>query len=364
MLIHTAADARCFARNGPKLVRCPAAFKGTLAEFATRYVLPNVPAADVVADFHRALVEYVKNHDALFLLRQVRGTERRRDYRTRHGVTFRATDNAPAWWVHAALARGYRISPSAMRDVVSTMPCHRNDVRRVSAPTASEARWHIAHLFDVKNRDTNWAEWSHREVVARFVRNIHPANYFLLSLTDWPRWGADARVIGSFAALYRDRYAGIWEEFVALSGGDAGSLLPAADVDYAYGAEVVRTTKPIPRAPSGTSGARTLDVPAQPRGGVEHVDGVVQYRTSTRRSVMASPALPIRGEAGMERWAGLGVIANNLPALARAGPRVHRDFREFRATGNSRRAGTAPISHWPPRRHASAALHFAPGSSQ
>lgn len=164
-----------------------------------------------------------------------------------------------------------------MRDVVSTMPCHMFDVAKTSAPTASEAGWHIAHVFDVKNRDTDWPNWNRREVIARFIRNIHPANHFLLPKTDWQRWGADTRVIGYFAALYRDRYAEIWNEFVALSGGNVDSLeWITGDIQYSYGSDAAPTIVASTSSPARVPTERASVSPPQPRGRVS--PAAVEYR--------------------------------------------------------------------------------------
>ena len=90
-------------RRAAHMTPSPATFDGTLDDLARRYVLPNLPHPDAVAQFHRQLVAYCQEPSPLFLVRYVGETERGRDYLTGLGDRFRATDNAPAWAVHYAL---------------------------------------------------------------------------------------------------------------------------------------------------------------------------------------------------------------------------------------------------------------------
>jgi hypothetical protein len=55
----------------------PLAYNGTISRFITSHLDPMLPDASVVEAFHRALVDYVRRPDALFLVRGVTGTERR-----------------------------------------------------------------------------------------------------------------------------------------------------------------------------------------------------------------------------------------------------------------------------------------------
>lgn len=224
VLIRTASDARAATQTSRTLIRSPAAFDGTLEDFIERYILPDLPTSSVVTAFHHALAEYVAQPDALFLLRAVRGTERRVTYRTNDGTRFEATDNAPAWWVHAMLAQGYEIAPGAFREVVKTIPAHLFDVRSSAAPTANAAAWHVAHILPVKDGDTDYPRWRRADVVRRFVRSVHPCNYFPIAKAEWQRWGGNERVIARFAALYTERYATVWPAFLTLAGASEHEL--------------------------------------------------------------------------------------------------------------------------------------------
>lgn len=199
---------------------------------------------------------YITSTNPLFLLRYVSGTTRREIYQTDDGTQFRATDNAPAWWVHAALMQGYRIAPDEFAEVASTMPAHMFDVAATSAPTASAAGWHIAHIFGVKDGNTDFERWTRADVVGRFVRNIHPCNYFPIAKTEWQRWGGDRRVIGVFASMYAERYRDIWPQFVRLARADDGDLVRVAGpVEYHY-SKGIR----VPRRASRVSGGSTKPI--------------------------------------------------------------------------------------------------------
>ena len=81
----------------------------TLDEFYD-HVLPNLPSPEIVEYYHRILLDYCSTTDPLFLVRYVSGTERREIYTTKRGDRFKATDNAPAWWMHHTLFHEERIA--------------------------------------------------------------------------------------------------------------------------------------------------------------------------------------------------------------------------------------------------------------
>ena len=178
MLIRAAQDLARAPRLRA-LVESPSAFSGPLDALYESWIEPNLPAADAVAAFHAALTAYVHDPRAELLVRQVTGMERRAEYATADGTRLRATDNAPAWWVHYALLQGHRIAPGAFAAVVRTLPAHLFDVARTTPASANAAGWHVAHLFAVKDGRTDFARWTRADAVGRFVRNVHPCNYFL-----------------------------------------------------------------------------------------------------------------------------------------------------------------------------------------
>jgi hypothetical protein len=266
--IRTAADARAMSKGARALVPSPAAFEGTLEELSDRYVMPNLPLPEAVTAFHRILANYVRRTDALFLVRYTSRTARKEIYSAADGVRFRATDNAPAWWTFAALAQDYRIAPDAIGEVVATMPAHLFQVAATCGPTAAEAGWHIAHIFDVKDGNTGYERWVRSDVVRRFIRNIHPCNYFLLPRPDWQRWGSDKRVVGYFGQLYSERYADVWPEFLELAEANDRTLLLGNDpIAYSY----ARNESSQERARS----APTLPVSAYPAKAITR-----EYRAS------------------------------------------------------------------------------------
>lgn len=188
-MIRTASDARTRSSAARPIVQSPSAFDGTLGDFIDRYVVGALPSPDSVRHFHDALHAYVNSTNPLFLLRYVSKTKPRAIYETADGTRFSTTDNAPAWWVHAALMQDYRIAPEAFAEVDATMPSHMFDVAATSAPTANAAGWHIAHIFDVKDGKTDFGRWTRADVIRRFVRSIHPCNYFPIAMPEWQRWG-------------------------------------------------------------------------------------------------------------------------------------------------------------------------------
>ena len=225
------------------LTASPRSFDGTLDELFTRFIAPNMPDVEDVVEFHRAVRAYVKRPDALFLLRQMRGTQRRATYATREGLRFKATDTAPAWWTHTAVFQRGRVASDAIVDVVATMPAHLYDNPLPQAISAAQRGWHLAAIFPVKDASADYREYSRRDLVSRFVRNVHPCNYFLIPKGNWQQWSTDARVIGYFADLHAARYAEVWPEFVALAGTDVAEIARTADpLRYTFGQASPETT--------------------------------------------------------------------------------------------------------------------------
>ena len=204
-------------RRAAAMVRAPAAFEGSLEQFAARYVLPNLPLPDAVARFNRSLVDYCREQLPLFLVRQVGLTERGRDYLTAEGDRFRATDNAPAWAVHYAVFHDLEVQGEQFARFIDGLPTHMFDAMRAMDSSVHDAGWHIAHIYNVKDGNTDFQHWDRETLTWRFVRNIHPCNYFLVPLVHWQASGGDERVIVYFAHLYAQRYADIWPDFLALA---------------------------------------------------------------------------------------------------------------------------------------------------
>jgi hypothetical protein len=259
------SDARELARVPPRrtMVPSPGAFSGTLGQLWDRFIESNLPTAGAVARFHHELASYVQGRDALLLVRQVRGMERREEYATEDGTRLKATDNAPAWWVHYALLQDCEVAPGAFARVIETMPAHLFDVSRTMPASANSAGWHIAHLFGVKDGTTNFRTWRGPDAVARFVRNIHPCNYGLLPKPEWQRWGGNERVIAFFVERFAARYADVWDDFVSMSRVDRGTIARVAGaVHYSYDSAATSPTMPSPvvdssRAPSASGGGVT-----------------------------------------------------------------------------------------------------------
>lgn len=295
-LIRTAADARALAGIRRGLVAPPASFRGSLDDFISEYVLPDLPDLEAVTAFHHALVEYVTGRDPLCLVRAVSGTNRRESYQTNDGTRFRATDNAPAWWVHATLVHGGRIAPGAMAAVVATMPAHLFDVAAAAPPTANAAGWHIAHTLPVKDGNTDYLRWRRPDVVRRFVRSVHPCNYFPIAKTEWQRWGGNERVIARFAAHYAEQYSTVWPAFLALAGASESDIPRATGViAYEYGNEHSPSSVPaVPcnrRLSGDVQSPRTGETPMQARPAASGAadSAVVEYaatRLSFRRDVI------------------------------------------------------------------------------
>ena len=216
------------------MTRIPAApehFDGSLSElyedWASKVLLP----VSSVQAFHEELVTYLKSADPLFLTRMVRGQERGAIVRNREGHRLRATDNSPAWWIHSKLFQGLSTHANGFSAFIESIPCHMFESRLPES--ISSAGWHVAHIFDAKDRNTAYEQWDRAELVRRMVRNIHPCNYFYIPKVDWQRYGGDPVVVAFFYEKFAERYHTVWDGFMGLVDGSP-RIPPANASEYRY----------------------------------------------------------------------------------------------------------------------------------
>jgi len=218
------------------MIASPASFHGTLADFFHRYVVPNLPHPETVAYYHRLIIDYCRAEQPLYVIRKVADTERGTIYETRNGNRFKASDNSPAWWIHAMLLSDIRLPQDKFVQAIATMPTHIFEVKQHVKMTISDFGWHVAHIYSAKDGDTHYRAWDRENLSRRFIRNIHPCNCFYIAKTKWQLYGGDPRVIAYFASQYASRYGDVWTEFcsliegLSLANGEEFGSLP-----YIYG---------------------------------------------------------------------------------------------------------------------------------
>lgn len=262
---------------GRRMVSAPTEFSGSIDELATKYVLPNLIRPSSVEDFHKQLTSYLTGADPAFLIRALTSTTRGKVYRTKEGGRFKATDNAPAWWIHFALFQEADLPRDSFPSVIETIPTHFFEISAQIPDSVSSAGWHVAHIFAVKDRNTDYENWRRKDLVARCIRNIHPCNYFFLPKTDWQLWGGNERVISFFADLYRNYYRSVWSEFLALSGADFGAL---ANVSGTISYRIPRTVAASPTVNQNTSAAKFVRDDAQPSADVGYSYSRLAFKAS------------------------------------------------------------------------------------
>lgn len=187
----------------------------TFDELWTLIATTVLPSAAIVEAFHERLKVYCERPDAVFVIRQVAGLERRDIVGTAGGL-IRPSDNSPAWCVHAMLRDGDVPSDDQMIELVRTIPTHMFDVRKFGRRTANADRLYVAHIYPAKNRDTAWQAWTRSELVKRFIRNVHPCNLFFVPLAQ-KHWGEESAVIAAIAERMAIRYATVWSDFLRLA---------------------------------------------------------------------------------------------------------------------------------------------------
>jgi hypothetical protein len=213
----------------PPILSCPSSFDGSLADFHAQYVLPNLPQPSIVEYYHELLKENCSSDVLLPIVRAVSRTEkwrisepaRQKVYATRLGDRFKASDNAPSWWMYQVVSSGLKIPRTCFADVLHEMPMHMFDVGKRLAPSLNinAKGWHVAHLHDAKNGDTGYEDWNRAELIRRFIRNLHPCNFFYMPKLRPQTYGGGPDEKSFYYEVLSTRYASVWQEFTALAAG-------------------------------------------------------------------------------------------------------------------------------------------------
>lgn len=70
----------------------------------------------------------------------------------------------------------------------------------------SSAGFHLAHIQNTNNRNTDWQHWGRAELTRRMTFNIHPWNWCLLAKADWGRQGGRPEILSWIQTAYIERY--------------------------------------------------------------------------------------------------------------------------------------------------------------
>ena len=193
----------------------PNRFEGSLEKLFDKSAQHVLPSPEIVELFHKKLVAYLAENDPIFLIRNVGRQTRGVDERVACGSRLRPSDNSPAWWIHHHLFNQNTALLDIFPAAIESIPC---EMFHVKLPeTINSAGWHVAHIYDVKDGNTDYMNWSAEELIWRTIRNIHPCNYFYIPKIDWRIHGGRAEVLSFFQEKYATLYATVWEEFIQLA---------------------------------------------------------------------------------------------------------------------------------------------------
>lgn len=200
----------------PTILQAPTQFNGTLEEFYEKYAQNVLISTPVMEEFHHKLIMYLSSSDPLYLIRQVKTQIRGETLQINNGVRMRPTDNSPAWWLHYQLFTGKYKDFSSFKKLIDAVPSHMFDIKIKGH--ISHAGWHVAHLYDVKDRDTDFYNWAQSELIKRTSRSIHPCNYFYIAkyAKSWIKFGQDENFLSFFYEKFRIKYQFIWNDFLKL----------------------------------------------------------------------------------------------------------------------------------------------------
>lgn len=200
------------------ILQAPTHFDGSLQEFYEQWSQQVLINYQAIKTFHNTFCDYyLGSENPVFLIRMVRGLERGETVQNSRGHQLRATDNAPAWWIHYQLFSNKFYENPSFSALINRIPCH---MFQVQLPmNISQSGWHVAHIFDAKDRRTDYESWDRKDLLRRTARNIHPCNYFYIPKTDWQSYGGDPTVIAFFCEKFQQLYEPIWDEFLNLVDG-------------------------------------------------------------------------------------------------------------------------------------------------
>lgn len=199
----------------PPMPQAPDNFDGALDQFYNEHAKHVLIARKQIEIFHRTLMAHLEIDDPVYLIRKVKGLERGETIRTRQGHLVRATDNSPPWYIHHELFTSSFSDKRNFSAFMDSVPCH---MFHINLPqSVNSKKWHVAHLFDVNNRDTDFQSWGKDELRRRMTRSIHPCNYFYIPKEQWRRYGGAKDVLSYFYKKYSELYHDVWEEFLAIA---------------------------------------------------------------------------------------------------------------------------------------------------
>jgi hypothetical protein len=193
----------------------PESFIGTLDELYDIHAKHVLIAPDRVRSFHRAISDFLNTADPIHLIRKTGSLVRGEILRNKRGHLIRASDNLPPWYVHHALYTPSTPPEIDIPDFVKTTPCHihQNHLQQ----SVNSKGCHVAHLFDVNNRDTDFHSWKKEELCRRMIRSIHPCNYFYIPMQQWQHYGRAEQVLSYFYDKLSGLYHEVWNEFLILA---------------------------------------------------------------------------------------------------------------------------------------------------
>lgn len=204
-----------------RLPPAPGAFEGSVGSLIRDVIEPILPPVEAVARFHDALFAHVHGLDPLFLV-ELPGRSCGTGGRTAGGDEVRLIDEAAALQLHVQLFAD-QCPEGPFRDWLHALPRAGGPLPRLHARAAG---WRRALLLPL-DQETTWQAWSRRALTRRMVRALHPCNQLLLPAAAVARISQDPDVRSALAYAGRERYRGVWAEFLSLAG-DRGPVPRAA----------------------------------------------------------------------------------------------------------------------------------------
>lgn len=260
--------------RSPRIKPAPPSYEGSYEDFYDEYVEPNLPAPDRVVAFDALLARHFAEADPEYLIRSVLKLDRRESYRNRAGHLLLPTDNSPAWWLHSYLLTDLPLDGLDNAEFFWSVPRHMYDIRLRTH--LAKAGFHLAHIVNAKNRDTQWETWTAAELQRRMIFSIHPWNWCLVGKPEWARNGGRADILDWIQARYVVRYGADYQAWRKRH----GLAEPPMHTNPVYSYSTETSSRPTSTISEAQPGPRPLRLhPPVAAGGLEHQSN----RTFVRR---------------------------------------------------------------------------------
>jgi len=226
----------------------PDRFNGTFEELYHTHISKNLIKPEAMHSYHKLYMQYIGTKRPVYVVRTLGTVKRfdirnktpeyRKEYDSKHttvgGGIIHFSDNAPSWCSHAvAYHKSYDLAQ--FEELIrNQMPCQMSQVPKYEdvGQHANRQGWLFAPIFTLKEENTNWQNWTTKDLTKAFFKNTHPCNYFLFpkNHANATKVIAKTEIINFMKYEYQRLYGDTWREFCEFVREDANVKRPGARI--------------------------------------------------------------------------------------------------------------------------------------